>query len=193
MAKIKKIKGFPDYYVSSAGNVWREKRNEFYLKLRPSKEGSVSLYANGQMKPMLVYRLVAMAFVPVPEQYQGMSVGELEVHHINFNHNDNRASNIMWLTKSEHKKLHSESEVTSLRLSAANKGEKNPMYGKPRAEGAGKPPKPVIQYTKKVDFVAVYASIHEAERLTNIAHQNICKCCNGRYNSAGGYIWKFAS
>ena len=107
---------------------------------------------------MLVYRLVAMAFVPVPEKYQGIPIEELEVHHINFNHNENLASNLMWLTKAEHMQLHSDSEVTKQRkskpkseehkrnlsealkgrvfseehinhLREANKGEKNPMYG----------------------------------------------------------------
>ena len=185
MAIAKQILDYPDYYISSAGNIWREKSNDFFLKLRPSKEGLVQLCTNGECKCMRVHRIVAMTFVPVPEQYQGIPIEELDVHHINFNHNDNRASNLMWLTKTEHRKLHSESEVTFKRKSEALKGRQKP-------EGSGRPPKAVIQYTKEGDFVTKYVSIPEAERLTNIAHQNICSCCNGKRNYAGGYKWRYA-
>lgn len=192
MAIAKQIEGFQDYYVSSAGNVWREKNNEFYLRLKPNSQYQVVLCANGQMKQMRVHRLVAMAFVPVPNKYADIQIDELEVHHINFNHFDNRASNLQWLTKTEHKKLHSKSEVTSFRKSEAKKGEKNPMYDKPRPEGSGKPPKPVIQYTKEGEFIAEYASAHEASRQTKVNNRNICSCCSGNRNSAGGYKWRYA-
>ena len=187
MSIAKQIEGFPDYYVSSAGNVWREKNNGFYLKLRPNKESRVQLCTNGKVKNMQVYRLIAMAFVPIPEQYQGMSIDELDVHHINFNHFDNRASNLQWLTKSEHKKLHSESEVTNQRLSEAKKGEKHPMYGKPNLALS----KQVMQFTKTGVFIAKYASVREAARLTKVNQGNICKCCSGNRNSAGGFVWRY--
>lgn len=178
------VKQIGDYYITSAGNVWREHGNEFYLRLRPNKQGLVKLYTNGERKDMKVYRLVAMAFVPVPEKYQGMSIDELEVHHINFNHNDNRASNLQWLTKTEHMQLHSDSEVTSLRKSDAKKG-------KPRPEGAGTPPKFVAQYTKYGAFVAKYKSLIEAARETGILKQNISSVCIGKRNSAGGFKWAY--
>ena len=180
MTQIKKIKDYPDYYVSSAGNVWREKNNGFYLKLRPDKQGIVQLCTNGKAKSMLVYRLVAQAFVQVPEQYRGTSVEELEVHHINFNHNDNLASNLMWLTKTEHMKLHSESEVTFARKSAAKINRSDLS-------------KAVMQFTKTGDFVASYASIHEAARQTKVNHGQICSCCSGNRNYAGGFVWRYVA
>ena len=184
MSIAKQIEGFPDYYVSSAGNVWREKNNGFYLKRRSNEQGLVSLYINRKRKFMQVHRLVAQAFVPVPEKYADMSIDDLDIHHINFNHSDNRASNLMWLTKAEHKKLHSDSDVTFDRRSEAHKG-------KPKPEGAGTPPKPVIQYTKEGVFIAEYASAHEAARQTKVHRGDICSCCRGKYKSAGGYIWKY--
>ena len=150
---------------------------------------------------MYIHRLVAQAFVPIPNKYADMSVDELDVHHINFNHSDNRASNLQWLTKSEHQKLHSESDITHLRksdehklnLSAALKGENNPMYGKPKPEGSGTPPKQVIQFTKDGVFVAKYQSMMDAARQTKVNNRSICACCNGKRNSAGGYKWRYAS
>lgn len=47
---------------------------------------------------------------------------------------------------------------------------------------------PVCQYTKLGQFVAEYVSAREAERQTGINH--IGRCCNGKLNSAGGYIWR---
>lgn len=191
MVISKQIEDFPDYYVSSAGNVWRRKNNEFYLMLRPSNEGRVQLRTNGERKTMLVYRLVAQAFVQIPEQYQGMSIDKLEVHHVDHNRNNNRASNLQWLSKTEHQQLHRESEVTKQRRSEVKKGENNPMYGKPKAEGAGTPPKAVAQYTTDGVFVEEYASMSEAARKTKVYQGNICKCCKGLYKSAGGYKWAY--
>ena len=202
MAIAKKIEGYPEYYVSSAGNVWREKSNGTYLRLRPNKQGLVSLFTNGKAKSMLVYRLVAQVFVPIPEQYQGISVDELEVHHIDHNRKMNRASNLMWLTKTEHTQLHRESDVTKNRLSAANKGRlfteehkqrlSAAKKGHPKYEGSGIPQKAVMQFTKEGVFVAEYASIAEAERLTKVYHGNISNCCSGKRNYAGGYKWSYA-
>ena len=218
MTIAKQIQDFPDYYVSSAGNVWREKNNGFYLKLRPNKQGQVQLYRNGKAKYMRVHRLVAQAFVLVPKQYQGMSIDELDIHHINFNHNDNRVSNLMWLSKAEHMQLHSDSEVTKQRISEAMRGKpkseehkrkmsdarkgkhcteetkqriSEALKGKQKPEGSGSPPKVVAQYTKYGEFIAKYHSMHEAERRTNIAQQSICSCCRGKLKSAGGYKWRY--
>ena len=200
MAIAKQIEGYPDYYVSSAGNVWREHRNEFYLKLRPDKQGLVGLCTNGERKRILVHRLVAMAFVPIPSKYADMSVDELEVHHVDFNHSNNRASNLQWLTKAEHMQLHSESEMTKQRRSKPKSEEhkqkigealKGKLKGRPKPEGAGKQPRVVIQYTKDGEFVAEYASTMEAERQTKVNHSHICSCCNGKRNSIGGYKWAY--
>lgn len=49
--------------------------------------------------------------------------------------------------------------------------------------------KPVIQYDKNMNYICEFISIKDARRKTNI--DNISYCCNGRYKSAGGYIWKF--
>lgn len=192
MSIAKQIHDYPDYYVSSAGNVWREKSNDFYLKLKPSNRGQVQLCTNGEKKQMYIYRIVAQAFVPIPEKYTGIPIEELDIHHINFNRNDNRASNLMWLTKAEHQQLHRESEVTSMRKSEAKKGKpKSEEHKRKLIEAKKEQSKAVAQYTKNGEFVAEYASIREAERLTKVNRGNICSCCSGRYNSAGGYVWKY--
>lgn len=51
--------------------------------------------------------------------------------------------------------------------------------------------KPVIQYSKKCEKIAEYISAVEAEKFTSIGRSHISQCCNGKRNTAGGYIWRF--
>lgn len=37
----------------------------------------------------------------------------------------------------------------------------------------------------------IYKSTREAERQTEIKHQNIGQACNGKYKTAGGYHWRY--
>ena len=54
--------------------------------------------------------------------------------------------------------------------------------------------KPVIQYDLDGNFLAVWNSTREAERVLGIYHSHIAKCCNKvpKYNTAGGYRWEYA-
>lgn len=51
--------------------------------------------------------------------------------------------------------------------------------------------KAVLQYTLDNKFVAEYESVICAEKMTNIKHINIIKCCKGERKKAGGFIWKY--
>ena len=53
--------------------------------------------------------------------------------------------------------------------------------------------KKVAQISKdNNNILNIFDSIQSAERITNVAHSNILKCCKGERDSAGGYIWKYA-
>ena len=51
--------------------------------------------------------------------------------------------------------------------------------------------KQVSQFTLEGEFIKKYDSAREAARKTGIDYGNISKCCNGRYKTAGGFIWKY--
>ena len=67
-----------------------------------------------------------------------------DIHHLDGNKMNNSLSNLVYLTKSEHTKLHnkgnkyffgkSHSSETKQKMSEAKKGEKNPLYGKQLSE-----------------------------------------------------------
>ena len=50
----------------------------------------------------------------------------------------------------------------------------------------------VVQICKETGKqLAKFSSIHEAERVTGIAHQNIWKVCNGKRKTAGNFVWAY--
>jgi hypothetical protein len=96
------------YQVSNLGRIKRvrtEKRDkknrvrikgEVVLVATPNNKGRhiVTLSKNGKIKKYLVYRLVAIAFIPNP-------LNKLTVNHLNGNHQDNRLENLEWATYAE--------------------------------------------------------------------------------------------
>ena len=51
--------------------------------------------------------------------------------------------------------------------------------------------KPVCQYDMQGKLVAVWKSIIEASRVTGIPDTNIGRCCKGRCQQVGGYVWRY--
>ena len=105
----KDIKGYEGLYqVSNLGRVKSLERkvlrsdgtslaiSERILKLGKNARGylSVQLCANGIVKCFRVYRLVAQAFIPNPDN-------KPQVNHIDGNKQNNRADNLEWATRSE--------------------------------------------------------------------------------------------
>jgi hypothetical protein len=99
MAEVwKQIADFPKYSISSNGRVKNKKG--LLLKLSPRRKGYVfvALYDNeGNSKTRAVHRLVALAFIPNPEN-------KPQVDHINRNKSDNKVTNLRWATCSENNK-----------------------------------------------------------------------------------------
>ena len=56
----------------------------------------------------------------------------------------------------------------------------------------GKKGKKVAQYSKnRGELLNIYNSIFEASKHTLISEGGISQCCNKKYKTSGGYIWKF--
>lgn len=96
-------------------------------------------------------------------------------------------------------KHHSEDSRKKMSLSHIGKmvGEKHPNFGKHLSDEVRNKilqtriKFPVVQYTLDFKFVAEYESSREAERQTGVAHNNINKCCKGKYYQTNGYIWVY--
>lgn len=97
MAEYRKVEGFP-YSVTRDGAV-RNDRTGNILKHTISNSGycCAKLWNRGRGKNSFVHRLVALAFVPNPEN-------KPEVNHIDGNKMNNSASNLEWVTAAENKR-----------------------------------------------------------------------------------------
>ena len=169
----KDIEGYPGYQVSNLGRV----RSLNYSHtgqvrvLKPGRNSSgylfVNLCKNGKHKLCTVHRLVAIAFIPNPDNLP-------EVNHINEDKTDNRVENLSWV-----------SHVQNCRHGTRNKRVAEFLTNRPDYS------KRVAQYTLDGTLVAIYPSAREAARQTGFKRPNISNCCLGNYKTAYGYIWRY--
>ena len=92
---MKEIAGYEGLYsITKDGRVWGHKRKKF-LSPGSDKYGylKVNLCKDGKLKPKLIHRLVAEAYIPNPNNLP-------EVNHINEDKTKNEVSNLEWCTRS---------------------------------------------------------------------------------------------
>ena len=91
----KQINDFDNYEVSNLGNVRRKTKKGYHL-LKPSVNNNgyyqVSLSKDGKAKPFRVHRLVAVAFIPNPDNLP-------IINHKDENKLNNNADNLEWCTQ----------------------------------------------------------------------------------------------
>jgi hypothetical protein len=113
------IVGYCNYLIYPDGKVSSKRFPDRYLKPATNKCGYkyVSLCKDGKQKTFKIHRLVAIHYIPNPENKR-------EVDHINRDRKDNRVQNLKWATSSENQ------QNTGIRKN--NKiGHKNICYDKP--------------------------------------------------------------
>lgn len=154
------------YMVSNKGRVKNCRTGRI---LKPGKQTDgylmVVLCKNGKCTPQRVHRLVAMAFIPNPNNLPC-------VNHKDEDKTNNCVDNLEWCTVSYNNRYGTRLErcIDATRNNTLSKG--------------------VAQYTLDMVMVAVYPSRREAARQTGFSSGNISRNCNGYKESVNGYIFK---
>ena len=172
------VPGYLGYYmVSNFGRV----KSLCYGKeriLKPLKVGKgylqVILFKDGKHKSFYIHRLVALVFLPNPDN---LTI----INHKDENPLNNCVDNLEWCTQ----KYNVNYGTGMIRRVSIKNG------------------KPVAQYTLDGTLIGLYPSTYDAAKKNGYSNGNICSCCNGGYfdKSRGkwinfktykGYKWKWA-
>lgn len=155
------------YIRHQSGKVWPREEKGIIMaqKLQNTDRLQVCLrkVVDGKRhrRTFYVHRLVAVAFVPNPDN-------KSTVNHINEDHHDNRAENLEWMTKKENNQYgtHSERCGKALRMS-------------------------VEQLTADGKHIAYFDSISQAATETGCPISSIHRCCRGEQENTKGYKWRY--
>lgn len=114
-----------------------------------------------------VNRIVAIAFIENPNNLP-------QVNHKDGNKQNNRVDNLEWCNCK-----YNINEAWRMGLREKRFGKDNKRSRK------------VNQYDKDGNFIKSWDSIKEAAIELKMHTQNIIACCQGRYATSHGYIWKY--
>ena len=172
------VVGWEDlYYISSYGRIIRAKTNTCPMKLmHPYKQKNrkktyfaIKLQTTGRRESWLVHRLVAMAFIPNPQNMKC-------VDHIDEDSTNNNISNLVWCTHH----MNNINPIAILKESEAHRGKVNTAQNKE------------IVQIKDGKVVKIYRSITDAEK-DGYTRTIISRICNGANFLHRGSQWMFLS
>ena len=187
----KDIEGFDNYQISNLCRVKNVKFNRFVKPLL-GKHGyvCVNLYKDGKLKHLLLHRLLALAFIPNPENKPC-------IDHINTDRTDNRIENLRWATQKENHNnplsLINHANASRGRVVSEEQKKRQSEKMKGRFKGVRKFSKKIIQLTLDGNFVREWDSIKDAADSFGVSSSAIWNCLNGKcqVKSIKGFIWKY--
>lgn len=201
------------YKVSNMGNVISSAYGKPHA-LKPVLHNKGYYFIRIKSKMYTIHRLVALLFIPTENT-------SLHVDHINGNKLDNSVDNLRWCTQKENNNNPITKERISKaliggkrnpeqkrRMSIAQqkakpmlgkkhhpetlekfKHRKPSMLGKFGKDNPNSMPVAIVDNNERI--VECFASSLLAFRKYGIARESICRCCNGKQKTAGGYKWRY--
>lgn len=163
------------YFVSNLGNVRKKEKS---IKKTERIDGYIKVRINygDYVKNLFVHRLVAIAFIPNPDNLP-------QVNHIDGDKSNNTVTNLEWCTEKENQKH---------RIEVLHKdmiGENNPMFG---VSGSKSPVYKGLIYQhdmKTGEIINSYEGSGEAAKAVNGKASGVIRVLNLPNRSYKGYRW----
>lgn len=164
MIQTKILNDFPNYVIYSDGRIWSNTSNLF-MKFSATKDGylgTVLTDKDGKRVAIKIHRLVAMAFLPNPNNYP-------HVNHIDENKNNNDVNNLEWCSP-----------------------QYNELFGSHQKVLLNPPQSIKMLDPNTNEVIKIFETMGEADRFLQktSAHSNIIKCLRGERKTAYGYKWE---
>lgn len=150
-----------DYSVSDSGEVRKDTNNYMMKPYIQHGYAHVTLQINKKPKRFNIHRLVAIAFIPNPEN-------KPYVNHIDGNKSNNHVENLEWVTAAENTQH------------AVRTGLKQPTRERE-----------VVQFGLDGKRLYEYKSLAEAARITGSLEEKISMCCQQQRSQHNGFQWRY--
>lgn len=183
------IQGFPRYEISSKGRI-KSYTSSLYpegkiLKTYKKEDGYITVLlvsgddrASGNRKcTQHLHRLVAEAFIPIPEELKDIPMKKLHVDHI--------------IPVSMGGEIINEDGTYNLRWVTPKGNANNPYTVENQKNAKRHTMKKVFQYDENLNLIATYPSTADCARELNKSQGNIASCCDGALKRYLGYIFSY--
>lgn len=161
---------FERYEASSFGNCrnYKSKKKLTLQKFEGYISFSLRKGKTGKHYTIKAHKLIATTF------HKNTYIKGYQVNHKNKVRDDNRLENLEWMTVGDNNRHRSLNEKDNRKI-CKDRGS----------------PKSVIQMTLNEEYIATFASAHDAARILNLDQGNISYCCLGKRKKHGSFKFKF--
>ena len=171
---IKLITDTNNYYVSTTGDIYKLTSNNLFLKIKLTHHPNGYMYTafntkEGTRITRRVHRLVALAFLPNPNNYD-------IIGHKDNNKSNNKVENLYWTTISENIK-----KAFDDKLAVNAKGYEDSQSH------------PVIIYDKNMKEINRMGSVRQCAKEYGVSCSTIIRHCNGEIKGKTrcGYYFRY--
>lgn len=175
------IPNYPDYLIESDGRIFSLKRN-IWMKPSLGNNGyyGLELANKDGHKRLSIHRLVALAYIPNPNNYP-------IVNHKDENKLNNNVENLEWCTAK-----YNLTYGSTIKRRVSHTDYSKPIYKRNARKNGKKVSKPVARYTLSGKYIDSFESAAVAARHLKLQSNHIIECCRSeKRKSAHGYIWKY--